>query len=69
MADWDPTPAPANSLPVVLTVDEVAALLRVDRKSVYSMIRRGKLPGVRRVNRAIRIGRDAVIRWLGADDA
>jgi excisionase family DNA binding protein len=52
-------------LPVVLTVDEVATLLRVDRKTIYEMIRRGELPGVRRIRRAIRVSRMAVLEWLG----
>jgi excisionase family DNA binding protein len=55
---------PPEELPAVLTVDEVAELLRVDRKTVYEQIARGELPGARRVGRAIRISRDAVIKWL-----
>jgi excisionase family DNA binding protein len=47
-----------------LTVDEVAHLLRVDRKSVYAMIQRHELPGVRRIGKAIRISRTAVVAWL-----
>ena len=50
--------------PGVLTVDEAAALLRVDRKSIYESIRRGELPGVVRVGRAIRISRTALLQWL-----
>jgi len=50
--------------PVVLTVDEAAALLRVDRKSIYESIRRGELPGVVRVGRVIRISRPALVQWL-----
>lgn len=57
----------SESVPTVITVDEAAALLRVDRKSVYTAIRRGKLPGVRRVGRAIRIHRPTLVAWLGAD--
>lgn len=56
------------SLPAILTVEEVAGLLRVGRKAVYTAIRRRKLPGVRRVGRSIRIRRDALLNWLGADD-
>jgi|SRR5712664_4768735 len=50
--------------PAVLTVDEAAALLRVDRKSIYESIRRGEFPGVVRVGRTIRIGRTALLQWL-----
>ena len=53
-----------RSDPAVITVDEAAALLRVDRKSIYESIRRGELPGVVRVGRAIRISRTALLQWL-----
>ena len=53
--------------PLVLTVDEAATLLRCDRKTVYTAIQRGKLPGVRRVGRSIRIHRPTLIAWLGAN--
>jgi len=58
-----PTPEAAG-LPAVLTADELAALLRVDRKTVYGLITRGDIPGVRRLGKTIRISRDAVLRWL-----
>ena len=48
----------------ILTVNELAALLRVERKTVYAAITRGDIPGVRRVGRSIRISRDAVLDWL-----
>jgi excisionase family DNA binding protein len=51
--------------PVVLTVDELAALLRCNRKTVYAAINRGEIPGVRRLGGAIRIHRDTVLTWLG----
>ena len=62
------TTADANArsaVPAVLTVDELATLLRVDRKSAYAAISRGEIPGARRIGRAIRISRDAVLAWLG----
>ena len=51
-------------LPSVLTVDELATLLRINRKTVYSAIRAGEIPGVRRLGGTIRIHRDAVLAWL-----
>jgi excisionase family DNA binding protein len=48
----------------VLTVDEVAQLLRVNRKTVYELLTRGELPGGRRLGRAVRFSRDAVLDWL-----
>jgi len=60
----DEGPNPLESEPAILTVDELAALLRVERKTVYAAITRGDIPGVRRVGRSIRISRDAVLDWL-----
>ena|ERR1017187_4277807 len=44
-----------SHLPEVLTVDEVAALLRVNRKTVYGAIKRAEIPGVRRIGGTIRV--------------
>lgn len=52
--------------PAVLTVDETATLLRVDRKTVYRAILQGKIPGVRRLGRTIRLSRGAVLDWLNS---
>ena len=50
--------------PPVLTADELAALLRVNRKTVYAGFKAGDIPGGRRIGGAIRFSRDAVLRWL-----
>lgn len=50
--------------PLLLTVDEVAALLRTSRKAVYSMIGRAQLPGVQRIARRVLIRRSELVRWL-----
>jgi excisionase family DNA binding protein len=55
-------PAPTES--PVMTVNELAALLRVNRKSVYEAIARGEIPGVRRIGRSFRASREAVLAWL-----
>ena len=55
--------------PAVLTVDEVAELLRVDRKTAYAAISEGDMPGVRRLGRCIRVSRDALLQWLAEGDA
>jgi excisionase family DNA binding protein len=67
--DPDPQPAPEAreatwEPPAVLTVDELAALLRVNRKTVYEALGRGEIPGARRIRGRYRILRDAVLRWL-----
>jgi excisionase family DNA binding protein len=51
-------------LPTVMTTEEVAALLRVNRKAIYGAVARGELPGAHRVGRKLRFARDAVLAWL-----
>jgi len=53
-----------QELPQVLTADELAALLRVNRKTIYAGFRTGEIPGGRRIGGTIRFSRDAVLRWL-----
>lgn len=50
--------------PDVLVVDEVARLLRLNRKTVYAMVQRGEIPGARWCGRALRFSRAAVLAWL-----
>src|SRR6188474_2698858 len=38
-----------DPLPVLITVDEAAALLRTTRRAIYAMIERRQLPGVIRI--------------------
>ena len=52
------------SLPEVLTVEEAAAFLRVNRKTLYEAVRLGSVPGVIRLGRAIRISKAALISWV-----
>jgi excisionase family DNA binding protein len=59
-----PVEADPSGTPAVLTVDELAAFLRVDRKTVYTALNSGEIPGARRIGRTIRVSRDAVLRWL-----
>ena len=49
----------------LLTVREVAVLLRLHEKTVYSMVARGELPSIR-LGRRVRFSRDDIIRWLSA---
>jgi excisionase family DNA binding protein len=54
------TPPPSE----VLTVDEAAAILRVNRKTVYDSINRGEVPGVLRLGKTIRLSRAALLSWV-----
>jgi excisionase family DNA binding protein len=60
----DEAPAHPALHPEVLTVDELADLLRVERKTAYAAVAAGEIPGARRIGRTIRIHRDAVLTWL-----
>ena len=53
-----------ENLPDVLTVDELAALLRLNRKTVYEAVARNEIPGCQRIGRSIRFSRQAVLNWL-----
>ena len=61
--------AAGKTLPEVLKVAEVAALLRCDRKTVYSLVQRGKLPGAKRIGRGIRVSKRAVLEWLASGES
>jgi excisionase family DNA binding protein len=53
-----------EDLPQVLTADELASLLRINRKTVYAGFKAGEIPGGKRIGGTIRFSRDAVLRWL-----
>ena len=57
-----------TTLPSVITVEELAELLRVNRDTVYKAVSQGKVPGARRIGRTIRISRNAVLDWLNGKD-
>src|ERR1035437_6214184 len=54
----------SDALPLLLTVDETASLLRTTRKAIYAMVERGQLPGVTRLGRRVLVRSDMLIRWL-----
>lgn len=63
------TTAAANELPAapepeVLTVPELAVLLRMNEKSTYDLVARGKIPGATKVGRLWRVHRPTVVAWL-----
>jgi excisionase family DNA binding protein len=50
--------------PELLTVSEVAQMLRTTRKAAYAMVERGQLPGVLRIGRRVRVSRARLLDWL-----
>jgi excisionase family DNA binding protein len=53
--------------PEMLTVEETAKLLRLNRKTVYEMVGKKQLPGARRFRGAIRVHRATLIAWMAKD--
>lgn len=61
----DATPAAAPSAPPeVLTIAELAELLRMNPKSLHEIVARGDVPGCRKVGSAWRVHRPTVVAWL-----
>ena len=53
-----------DTLPMLLTVDEAATLLRTTRRAIYAMIERRQLPGVIRIRRRVLFRADDLLHWL-----
>ncbi len=63
----DGEPPAANGeprLPILLTVDEVANLLRTTRGAVYVMVERRQLPGTTRIGRRLLFRSADLLHWL-----
>ncbi len=63
---WDAHPA---TWPVLLTVDEVAVVLRTTKKAVYALVARGRLPRVEGLRPRLLIPRDELLHFLGQKSA
>ena len=55
-----------DALPEIMTADQVAAFLGVNRKTIYSAIRAGRRPGKRIGKRRVVISWPALIAWLSS---
>lgn len=49
---------------MLMTVDEVADLLRTSRPAIYAMVARAQLPGVTRIGKRLLFRREDLIKWL-----
>lgn len=55
----------------VLTIEELAAYLKIPKSTLYKLVREGKIPS-QKVGRHWRFHKEAIIQWLGnrkADEA
>ena len=57
-------PSLVRLLPLLITADEVAELLRTTRKAIYVMAERHLIPGVTRIGRRVLFRSDEVLDWL-----
>ena len=54
----------ADAMPMLLTVDDAADLLRTTRRAIYAMLERRQLPGVIRIRRRVLIRSAELLEWL-----
>ena len=59
----------ATGHPLLLTIEEVAELLRTTPKAIYVMIARHRLPGVTRLGRRVLVRSDVLLDWLNQKSA
>ncbi len=50
----------------IMTVDEVASMLRVNKKTIYDAIARKEIP-CQKIGRIFRFRREAVLKWLNGE--
>jgi len=53
-----------KGLPLLLTADDVADILRTSRKAIYAMAEQGKLPGIVRIGRRLLFNSQDLLHWL-----
>ena len=55
--------------PVLLTIDEAAALLRTTRRAMYAMVERRQIPGIVRIRRRVPFRTEALLDWVDQKSA
>ncbi|WP_139490094.1 helix-turn-helix domain-containing protein [Brevibacillus dissolubilis] len=64
MSKKKPTFTSIDAYPFMLKMDEVAEILRVDRKFVYELAHRPDFPVIRFHSRRLRVPRAALLSWM-----
>ena len=49
-----------------MTIKEVAAMLRLGERSVYEMLRSGRIPGAAKAAGKWRVNREKLVAWMEA---
>ncbi|GJM43206.1 MAG: hypothetical protein DHS20C21_00480 [Gemmatimonadota bacterium] len=57
-----------SDLPLLLTPEDLATLLRTTKRAVYVAAARAQIPGEVRMGRRLLFRRDEVLVWLGLDE-
>ena len=60
------TATASNHFADILCADDVAAWLKVDRKTIYNAASRGKIPH-QRLGKRLLFSRAALVAWLGSE--
>jgi excisionase family DNA binding protein len=55
---------PPAPMPMLLTVDDAAELLRTTNRAIYAMVERRQLPGIIRIRRRVLFRTDDLLDWL-----
>ena len=55
---------PRGAMPLLLTVDDAAELLRTTKRAIYAMVERRQLPGIVRIGRRVLFRADDLLHWL-----
>jgi excisionase family DNA binding protein len=58
-----------SALPILLTVDDAAQLLRTTDRAIYAMIERHQLPGIVRIGRRVLFRSADLLDWLNQKSA
>ncbi len=65
MNNEQPAPISAEEIPLVMTVPQLATLLKVGRNAAYDLVNSGEIKTIR-IGKSIRISRNAVLDYLAA---
>ena len=66
--DFQPSPS-TPTLPILLTVEDAAKLLRTTNRAIYAMVERRQLPGAIRIGRRVLFRSADLLDWLNQKSA